>query len=87
MNITKGDWKVSGDSIVTYDYCIATVETDGGYEAPERNANKYLIAASPIGMELARRVTELIDAEEKVDVKLIKLANKFMAKLHEPQKQ
>jgi hypothetical protein len=48
---TPGTWKISGDSIVTEngDYCIATVETDGGYEAPEeqRGANKKLIAASP----------------------------------------
>lgn len=83
MKFTKGDWKVSGDSIVTDDYCIATIETDGGYEAPERDGNKHLISASPIGMEMAELVVKLVRDHQSVDVKLVSLANKFMSKLYE----
>lgn len=45
---TAGPWKQSGDSIVTDEYCIANIETDGGYEVfgDERNANHQFIAAA-----------------------------------------
>lgn len=38
---TSGKLKVSGQSIITDDdrYCIANIEDDGGYEAPERDGN------------------------------------------------
>jgi hypothetical protein len=43
---TQERLKVSGDSLVTVDekYCIATIETDGGYEAPERESNAVRLA-------------------------------------------
>ena len=46
---SPGDWRVSGTSIVTDEYCIAVIEDDGGYEAPaeQRQANARLIAAAP----------------------------------------
>lgn len=48
---TPGNWKVSGNSIVTSNdqFCIATIEDDGGYEAPaeQREANAIAIAAVP----------------------------------------
>lgn len=57
---TPGDWIVSGDSIVTSDetICIATIETDGGYEATrdEREANSRLIAAAPELLEALKAV-------------------------------
>lgn len=44
---TPEPWIVAGDSIVTSDdqFCIATVETDGGYEAPDPAANAARIVA------------------------------------------
>lgn len=46
--VTEGDWELSGDSIISGDVCIATLETDGGYEAPaeERAANGGLIVSA-----------------------------------------
>lgn len=63
MKHTPGIWKVSGESVVASngDYCIAVVESDGGYEAPleQREANARLIAAAP----------ELLEALEEVSKK------------------
>ena len=46
---SPGDWRVSGTSIVSDDYCIAVIEDDGGHEAPaeQRQANAKLLAAAP----------------------------------------
>jgi hypothetical protein len=46
---TPGPWEVRGESIVTGDsqYCIAVIEDDGGYEAPQRTENARLISAAP----------------------------------------
>lgn len=43
---TPGPWTVSDTSIITYDYCIAVIEDDGGHEAPsdQQKANSALIA-------------------------------------------
>ena len=39
MAHTKTPWRLEGTSIVTDDFCIAVIEDDGGYEAPERDEN------------------------------------------------
>lgn|SRR3990167_8533299 len=44
---TPGPWKVDGMSIISEQYCIAVIEDDGGYEAPERKENARLISAAP----------------------------------------
>jgi hypothetical protein len=42
---TPEPWEVSGLSIVTDEYCIAVIEDDGGYEAPDRDENGKRIVA------------------------------------------
>lgn len=55
---TPGPWTVSGQSIVAGNVCIATIEDDGGYEAPseQRESNARLIAAAPELFEACREL-------------------------------
>ena len=39
MAHTKTPWRLEGTSIVNDEVCIAVIEDDGGYEAPERDEN------------------------------------------------
>lgn len=57
---TPGPWRLSDGSIVTDHLCIAVIEDDGGYEAPEmeRKANGNLIAAAPELYEACRTASE-----------------------------
>lgn len=62
---TPGPWRSAAGSIITEDdtRCIAVIEDDGGYEAPEaeRDANAFLIAAAP---ELLAAAEKLLSTQE-----------------------
>jgi hypothetical protein len=68
---SKGPWKVSDRSVVSQEYCIATIEDDGGYEAPsrERRANGAMLAASRTSLPQALRIIKaILAANEDADL-------------------
>ncbi len=83
LNYTKGEWKVSGAK-------NRVVTTQGGYiipiakmEAPEREdreANAQLIAAAPIGYELAEAVIDATFDDYDDFLALKEIAKKLKAK-------
>lgn len=60
---SAGPWWVSDTSIISDKYCIAVIESDGGYEAPheERQANIRLLASAPALLALIKKA---IDADD-----------------------
>ena len=55
---TAGPWEIFDASIIAGDICIATIETNGGYEAEPatRQANARLIAAAPEMLEALENI-------------------------------
>jgi len=81
-NHSEGTWIVSGDSIITDAFCIANIETDGGYEAPpeQREANARLLAAAPDLLSALRDLLEIGQAKAAFHVAECNMARAAIAK-------